>query len=136
MPNTHRWTRLSLLYPAGYLLTGGAALLVAPGVALRLFLSSQPEAYGDALPRMAGAVTLTLGVLVVQVFRHRLEALHPTIIGVRFFLVASWVFLYARTRDPFFLFLAVMVGLGVGLSLGARWLDRRAASPAGAPPVA
>jgi hypothetical protein len=127
MPATHRWTRLSLLYPAGYLLSGGAALLVAPALALKLLLAAQPEAYGDVMPRMAGAVTMALGVLVVQVFRHRLEALHPTIIGVRFFLVGTWVFLYGRSHDPFFIVLAVMVGFGVVLSLAGRWVDARAA---------
>jgi hypothetical protein len=119
-------TRLSLFYPAGYLLSGGLMFLALPALAFRLFFSNQPQAYGDIVPRMAGALTFALGVLVVQVIRHRADALHKTIVGVRFFLVAVWLWLYVKGGDPFFVTLAVMVGFGIILSTVALVLDRRA----------
>jgi cytochrome c biogenesis protein CcdA len=73
--------RLSLFYAASYLLPAGLLLVVAPRVAFTMLLSTQPDAYGDTIPRMAGAVTVALGVLVVQAIRHRLDALYPTLVG-------------------------------------------------------
>ena len=112
----NRLAHLSMYYPAGYLLPAGAMLLIAPTTAFRLFLSSQPEAYGDIIPRLAGALTFGLGLIVVQVIRHRVEVLHPTIVGVRVLFVAVWIWLYAQSGDPFFLVLAALVGLGTVLS--------------------
>lgn len=121
-----RYTRLSLFYPAGYLLSGGFAMLAMPTLALRLFFSSNPEAYGDVLPRMGGALTLALGIIVVQVIRLGVHQLHTTIVGVRVFLVSVWLGLYAMSGDPFFLTLGIMVAFGVVLTIVAIALDRRA----------
>jgi uncharacterized protein YjeT (DUF2065 family) len=116
-------TRRSLYYPASYLL-GGFMFLVVPELALRLMLSNGD--YDDAIVRFVGALTVGLGMIVVQIIRHRLEPIYPTIIWVRVFFCACYIALWVSTRDPLFLVLLVMVGLGVtGTTLG--WLkDRRA----------
>lgn len=127
-----RLTHLSLYYPLSYLVPAGVLFLAAPQLALKLFFSSQPQAYGDIMPRMAGALTLGLGLLVAQVIRLRLDALHATIVGVRVLFVAVWLWLYARSADPFFLALAALVGLGMILSAVALALDERR-PPVGGP---
>ena len=117
--------RLSLFYAAGYLVPAGVLLVAAPRLAFVMLLSSQPDAYGDPIPRMAGAVTLALGVLVVQTIRLRLDALHRTLVAVRVFLVAVWVWLYTRTGDRFFIILAVIVAVGMMLTAAGIVVDRR-----------
>ncbi len=122
-----RYQRFSLFYVASYLLGGGIALLVVPHLALRLFFANDPDAYGDLLPRMAGALTIALGVFVVQTIRHELRVLYTTLVALRVFLVSVWLGLYAVSRDPFFFTLAMVVAFGVVLSTIAIALDRRAA---------
>lgn len=124
-------TRLTLLYPAFYLLSGGLALLVNPSLGLKLMLSNGE--YGDVLPRFAGALTLGLGLLVVQVIRKRVEALYLTLVAVRVFFVACYVALYFMSRDPFFLTLGGIVGFGFVLTGVFYALDReRSPSDGGA----
>jgi uncharacterized protein YjeT (DUF2065 family) len=118
----HR-TRLSLFYLAGYLLPTGALLVVAPDVAFKLLFAT--GSYGDAIPRMAGGLLLALGVIVVQVIRHRVEALYPTTVAIRLMLLAILGWLYARTSDPFFLIVMGVVGFGVLLTGGTLLMARR-----------
>jgi hypothetical protein len=126
MDDANRLTRLSLWYPATYLLLGGTMLMTLPRLLFTLFLSTQPEAYGDVMPRMAGALTFALGVLVVQVIRHRVVAMHATLVGLRVFLVATWVALYVYGRDRFFLVLAAIVAFGAVLTTVAMAHERDA----------
>jgi hypothetical protein len=116
-------TRLSLLYPVGYLVPSGLMLLLAPRTALWLLLARGD--YGDVFPRLGGALTFGLGVLVLQTIRHRTFALYPTLVGVRIFFCACWLALYVESRDPLFLSLLGVVGFGVVLSSLALTLDRR-----------
>ncbi len=106
-----------MFYLAGYLLPAGVMLLLVPRFVFETFQSSQPEAYGDVIPRVAGALAIALGVIVTQIIRHRLDVLHATLVGVRVFLVAAWIWLYTRTSDPFFLVLAGIVAFGALLTL-------------------
>lgn len=115
-------TRRTFFYPAFYLTTSGLGLLFAPDLTLRLFFSNGH--YGDVMPRMAGAVVLALAVLVIQVIRHRAEALYPTIVGVRVMLCAAWMGLYLYTRDPFFLAVFAMVAAGMVWSAVSLRFDR------------
>ncbi len=115
-------TRLSLYYPVGYLFSGGLGLLVDPELALKLLFSTgHPDA---AMVRLAGLLTVGLGILVLQVIRLNLDALYPTIIAVRVFFIAVYPVLYLQSGDPFFLTLAGMVGFGVVLSITAFLLDK------------
>jgi uncharacterized protein YjeT (DUF2065 family) len=123
-----RRTRLSLYYLAAYLLGAGIALIFAPALALTLLFASGH--YGDVMPRLLGVVLLALGIIVVQIIRHRVEVLYPTTLIVRAFIVVVLLALLVYSRDPLFISLLVVVGFGMVLT-GASYLrDRRATVPA------
>ncbi len=119
-----RRTRLSLYYLAAYLLGAGIALILAPSIALRLLFASGQ--YGDVLPRLLGVVLLALGIVIVQIIRHRLEVLYPTTLIVRTLIVAVLIGLFIYSHDPLFISLVVVVGLGMILTGSSFLLDRRA----------
>jgi thiol:disulfide interchange protein len=120
----HR-TNLSLVYVAAYLLGAGVALLLAPRLALQLLFSTGD--YGEILPQLTGLLLLGLGILVVQIIRHRVAALYTTTLAVRLVFCVGFIVLYARSRDPLFLALLAVVGVGV-LATGISYmLDRREA---------
>jgi uncharacterized membrane protein YoaK (UPF0700 family) len=126
-----RRTHLSLYYLAGYLLFAGIALIATGQFVMRLLLSNGE--YGDALPRLLGVVLLALGILIVQIIRHRLDVLYTTTLLVRILILAVLVWLFVRTSDPFFLVLIAIVGFGVVLTGTMYLLDRRGSSTAGGP---
>jgi uncharacterized protein YjeT (DUF2065 family) len=123
-------TRLSLYYLATYLPLAGLALLFVPDIATKLLLSNRT--YDDTFERLAGGVLLALGVLIIQIVRLRIEALYPWTLVLRAGLLTMFVALYARTSDPFFISLFVIVGLGVVLTAAGYYLDRRNAAAASA----
>ena len=117
-------TRLSLYYLLSYLILAGLALLAAPDVALKLLFTSGN--YGDVMPRLAGMILLALGIFVLQAVRHRLEVLYTTALAVRGIVMLPVLLgLYLYSRDPLFISLLVVVGLGVVLTGVSYWLDRR-----------
>ena len=118
-------THLSLYYLAGYLLPAGALLLLVPDVATKLLLSNRT--YDDAPFRLAGVLLIGLGILVVQMIRHRLEVLYPTTILIRLLISATLIWLYLRTSDPFFLVVLLIVVIGIGLTAASFLADRRRA---------
>jgi uncharacterized protein YjeT (DUF2065 family) len=118
-----RRTNLSLIYVAAYLLASGTVLIFAPRVALRLLLATGD--YGEILPRLAGLLLLGLGIIVVQIVRHHISVLYPTTLGVRGVFCAGFVALYLMSRDPFFLILLVVVGIGVLGTSVSYLLDKR-----------
>ena len=118
-------THLSLYYLAGYLLPAGTLLLLVPDVATKLLLSNRT--YDDAPFRLAGVLLIGLGILVVQMIRHRLEVLYPTTILIRLLISATLIWLYLRTSDPFFLVVLLVVVIGIGLTGASFVLDRRRA---------
>ena len=118
-------THLSLYYLAGYLLPAGTLLLLVPDVATKLLLSNRT--YDDAPFRLAGVLLIGLGILVVQMIRHRLELLYPTTILIRLLISATLIWLYLRTSDPFFLVVLLVVVIGIGLTAASFVLDRRRA---------
>ena len=122
-----RRTNLSLYYVATYLLGAGIALLLAPRLALQLLLSTGD--YGEILPRLSGLLLLGLGLLVVQIIRHRVSALYLTTLAVRVVFCAGFVALYALSRDPLFLVLLCVVGIGVLATSVSYALDRRQGGP-------
>jgi len=119
-----RRTRLSLFYLAGYLLPTGLLLLVAPRVTLRL-LQSNGDYSSDVFVRVAGLLLLAIGIIVVQIIRRRVEALYPTTLLVRALFLAAFLGFYLYTRDPLFLVILGVVGLGFLLTGTSFWLDRR-----------
>jgi hypothetical protein len=121
-----RRTHLSLYYLAGYLLFAGIALVATGQFVMRLLLSNGE--YGDALPRLLGVVLLALGILIVQIIRHRLDMLYSTTLVVRGLILAVLLWLFVTTSDPFFLVLIGIVGFGVLLTGASYLLDRRDSS--------
>ena len=117
-------TRLSLYYLATYLPLAGLALLFVPDIATKLLLSNRTYA-DDTFQRLAGGVLLALGVVIINVVRYRVEAIYPWTLVVRTILLTMFVVLYARTQDPFFISLFVIVGFGVLLTAVGYYLDRR-----------
>jgi uncharacterized protein YjeT (DUF2065 family) len=118
-----RRTRLSFFYLAAYLLGAGVALAFAPSLALKLLFSNGN--YGDVMPRLVGVILLALGVIIVQIIRHRVEALYLTTLGVRVIIVVGLVVLFIYSKDPLFISLTVVVGIGMILSGTSYLIDRR-----------
>ena len=119
-------TRLSLYYLCSYLLNGGLVLLFFPQQRLRLLLSNGE--YGDVFPRVAGMLLTGLGLFVFAIIMAHAEALYPATLVVRaFFLVCMSVF-FLMTRDPLFLVLVGIVGLGFVLT-GVIYLTERKHTP-------
>jgi hypothetical protein len=115
-------TRISLYYLAGYLLTIGAGLLLLPNETLRLMLSDGQ--YGTVFPRLAGMLMSGLGLNIAGIIRARAKALYPATLGVRAYFLICLVWLYALTRDPFFLVLLGIVSIGVILTMLSYLTDR------------
>ena len=103
-------TRRSLYYPATYLTIAGLSLLVAPQFSLKLLFSNGD--YGDVFPRVAGLMILGLGLIVIQVIRLRQEQLYSTLWAIRLLFCIGWLGLFFYTRDPYFLVLLAIVGVG------------------------
>jgi len=114
---------MSLVYVIGYLIPGGLGLLVAPQMALKLLFSNGN--YGDVMPRMVGMLMVALGVILVQVVRHRQEVLYPTALVVRSGMLPVLLSFYIVSYDPLFVALLVIVGIGVFFTGVSYWLDLR-----------
>ena len=125
-------TRLSLYYLATYLVGAGVALVAAPGIALTLLFSNGH--YGDVMPRLLGVVLFALGVVVVQIIRHRVEALYTTTLLVRAVIVLVLAGLFVYSHDPLFISLIVVVGIGMILT-GSSYLRDSSASKAALQPA-
>ncbi len=118
-----RRTHLSLFYVVAYLLAAGIFLLIAPRLALKLLLSTAD--YGVILPRLTGLLLIGLGMLVLQIVRYRVVALYATTLAVRVVFCVGFIALYVLSRDPLFLVLLAVVGLGVLTTSASYLLDRR-----------
>lgn len=118
-----RRSRLSLYYLAGYLLPTGLGLLLAPRLVLKLLFSNGD--YDDTMPRFAGAVIFALGILIVQIIRHRVDTLYTTAIFARVFLSASMIGFYVYSRDPFFLIVLAVIAIGLTWTSLSYWQDRK-----------
>jgi len=116
-------TRFSLLYLGSYLVLIGLGLLFAPDSTLRL-LQSNAE-YGDVFPRVAGMLMSGLGLSVFGMIRARSSEQYPATLFMRVYFIACFVAFYAMTRDPLFLVLVGIVGLGLILTLASYLLDHR-----------
>ncbi len=121
-------TRLSLFYLATYLPIAGLALLFVPDFATKLLLSNRT--YDDIFPRLAGALLLALGALVIQIVRYRIEVLYAWTLVIRIGLMIVLAALSALSSDPFFVVIFIVVAVGVvltGWSYYSEW--RRGARP-------
>jgi len=119
-------THLSLYYLVGYLIPAGIALIAAPEFVLRLLLSN--GAYGDVMPRLVGIVLLALGIIVLQILRLQAVALYSTTLIARSVILVCLVGMYIYARDPLFISLLVIVGLGFVLTGASYLMDRRSSA--------
>ena len=104
-------TRVSLYFPAMYLIVAGISFILFPMVTLRLLFATGH--YECVFIELCGLFLLGLAVLVIQTIRFRFAAIYPTLIGVRVLFCVGYVTLYAQTRDPFFISLLAIVGSGL-----------------------
>lgn len=118
-------TRTSLFYLASYLWLGGIGMMAAPALAAELLQSNAD--YPPVILRALGMFMIGLGVIVVQIIRHRLGVLYPTTLAVRLFFCLCLAWFYVATRDPFFVVLLLIVGFGVALT-GLTYLRERRTS--------
>ena len=118
-----RRTKLSLFYLAGYLLPAGLLLLTVPEFARKLLLSNRD--YDDAPFRLVGVLLIVLGIIVVQIIRHRIEVLYTTTLVARILISLTLIAVYVETSDPFFLVILVIVLIGVALTGWSYMTDRR-----------
>jgi len=121
-----RRTNLSLYYLAGYLVPAGLMLLFVPEFATKLLLSNRTYDYAPF--HLAGVLLLVIGILVVQIIRHRLEQLYTTTLVARALISATLLWLFLTTGDPFFAVVLVIVLIGVALTGASYYLDRQARS--------
>ena len=66
-----------------------------------------------------------IGILIVQIIRHRVEAMYPTTLVARALISATLLWLFLDTGDPFFGVVLVIVLIGVALTGASYYLDRR-----------
>jgi hypothetical protein len=118
-----RRTNLSLYYLAGYLVPAGILLLFVPEWATRLLLSNRTYDYAPF--HLAGVLLLVIGILIVQIIRHKLAMLYSTTLVARALISATLLWLFLNTGDPFFAVVLVIVLIGVALTGASYWLDRR-----------
>jgi hypothetical protein len=64
-------------------------------------------------------------MFVVQIVRYRVAALYATTLAVRAVFCVGFIALYNLSRDPLFLVLLAVVGLGVLTTSVSYILDRR-----------
>jgi hypothetical protein len=119
-----RRTNLSLYYLAGYLVPAGLLLLFVPEFATKLLLSNRTYDYAPF--HLAGVLLLVIGILIVQIIRHRLEQLYTTTLVARALISATLLWLFLTTGDPFFAVVLVIVLIGVALTGASYYLDRQA----------
>jgi hypothetical protein len=115
--------RKSLYYPAFYLSIAGLGCALVPELFLKLMFSNGH--YEAGFVRFTGVLLIGLAAIVIQIIRHRAQALYPTLIGVRVFFCAGYVVLYALTGDPFFLTVFAIVAAGLIASSMSYVKDRR-----------
>jgi uncharacterized protein YjeT (DUF2065 family) len=121
-----RRTHLSLYYLAGYVLPAGVLLVFVPTFATTLLLSN--VTYDEPPLRLAGLVLIALGILIVQIIRHSVEALYTTTLAVRSVLSLGLLALLISTGNPFFGVVLIVVLIGVALTGASYLVDRREAS--------
>jgi len=109
MPFEH--TRRSLFYLVSYLLLSGLALLLSPTITLRVLLSNGH--YDDVFPRFSGLLLIGLALVIVGIIRYRTEVLYPLTMLPRLAFCVGFIGFYFYTRDPLFLVLLTVVGVGV-----------------------
>ncbi len=116
-------TRLSLIYLGSYLSLIGFGLLLAPAGTLDILQSNSD--YGDIFPRIAGMLMSGLGITVFGIIRADVSELYPATLLMRVYFIVCIAVFYSMTRDPLFLVMLAIVGLGLVLTFSSYLMDRR-----------
>jgi hypothetical protein len=106
-----------------YVFIIGIGLLFAPRETLKILGSNRD--YGDVFPRVAGMLMSGLGLSIFGIIRVRAAELYPATLFIRAYFIACIGTFYTMPRDPLFLLLVRIVGLGFVLTLGSYLLDRK-----------
>jgi len=121
-----RHVRLSLIYPAVYLLMGGLTAMAIPAKLLQFFFSS--FGYPEVTVRFVGVLSFVLGFLIALVVYYSLEKLYLSLLGLRLF-VGLWLLVfYFSQKDIMFLIMFCIGGFGVLLSFLSLFIDRKKSS--------
>jgi len=118
----HR-TRLSLFYLGSYLVLIGLGLLLVPHATLKILQSNRD--YDDVITRVAGMLMSGLGLSVFGMVRAHSYQQYPATLFMRVYFIACFVVFYLMTRNPMFVVLTAVVGLGLVLTLTSYLLDRK-----------
>jgi hypothetical protein len=118
-----RYLRLSLAYPAVYLLIGGLAAMAVPAKLLQFFFS--PFGYPEVTVRFVGVLSFVLGSLVFLIAYKRLEVLYLPLLWLRLFVGAWLMAFYFSQKDIMFLIMFCIGGFGVLLSLISLFIDKK-----------
>ncbi len=116
-------TRISLFYVASYLLIGGTGFFIFPRPMLRMFMSQGN--YTDVMVQLIGLFMISLGIVIVQIIRHRIEQLYTTTLFVRSIILISLLSFYFVYKDPLMLVLFCIVGLGFILTMTSYLIDKK-----------
>ena len=108
-------TRYSLIYLATYLTIGGIGFLFIPTIFSKLLFANQ--IYQEEPLRMAGMFSLLLGIVVIQIVRHKVSVLYPTSVFARAVGLVALAVLYVQTNNTMFVSLFVIVFVGFSLTL-------------------
>jgi len=115
-------TYLSLYYLAGYLIPVGLSLMFFPLQLIKLLFSNRQ--YDDMFPRLVGVLLLSLGIIIVQIIRLKLEVLYPTTLIVRSIITPTLFCVYLYSGDPLFLVMTGVLAFGLILTGTCYILDR------------
>lgn len=116
-------TRITLFYLASYLVIGGIGFFIFPQLILRMFLSSGN--YSDIMVRLIGLFMVSLGIIIIQIIRHRAEQLYTTTLFIRSIILITLISFYFIYNDPLMLVLFGIVGLGFLLTITSYLLDKK-----------
>ncbi|MCL5775196.1 MAG: hypothetical protein M1333_03215 [Patescibacteria group bacterium] len=118
-----KYVRLSLVYPAIYLLIGGLAAMIFPAKLPLLFFST--AGYPEVAVQFVGVLSCVLGFLISLIAYKRLEVLYLPLLWLRLF-VGIWLLaFYFSQKDLMFLIIFCLGGFGVLLSFFSLFMDRK-----------
>jgi hypothetical protein len=101
----------------------GLGLLLAPRATLALMQSNVE--YDPTMARWVAMLSMALATLIIQSIRHRLSVLYPFGFMMPAAMLIGFLGFYVQTRNPLFLSIAFVVGLGVAAT-GVSWLIDKA----------
>ena len=119
---------LELVLPGGLPASGRPPASNGPRSSQRNLLLSNRD-YDDAPFRLVGVLLIVLGLIVVQIIRHRLEVLYTTTLVARVLISLTLIAIYVETDDPFFLVILAIVVFGIALTGWSYLSDRRHSAP-------